>query len=151
MDGLVKKYPDYVSTEIFGKTTEGRVMRAIKISAAGPDSSNSNRPVVWLDGGIHGQLFVIFAQKSQKCCKTLLIFYKFLAREWVAVSTVTYIANQVIKRAINEDFTDLVNTVDWIIVPVMNPDGYEYTFTKDRNWRKTRSRNFNSSCRGVGK
>ena len=32
--------------------------------------------------------------------------------------------------------TNLLNTVEVSIVPVANPDGYEYTFTTQRLWRK---------------
>ena len=35
--------------------------------------------------------------------------------------------------------TKLVDKFDWIILPVFNVDGYEYTHTDKRLWRKTRS------------
>jgi len=44
---------------------------------------------------------------------------------------------------------DLMENVDWHIVPVLNPDGYEYTFNEDRLWRKSRSRHNGASCPGV--
>jgi Zinc carboxypeptidase len=34
----------------------------------------------------------------------------------------------------------IVSTFDWYIQPVLNPDGYEYSHTTDRLWRKTRSK-----------
>nr|USU81847.1 M14 metal carboxypeptidase-like 16 [Antheraea pernyi] len=40
-----------------------------------------------------------------------------------------------------------LNGVDWYILPVVNPDGYEYTRAKNRMWRKTRSKH--ASCYGV--
>jgi len=49
----------------------------------------------------------------------------------------------------------LVQAADWYILPVMNPDGYEYTHTVDRLWRKTRSSHeqgrffFSTPCEGV--
>lgn len=72
------------------------------------------------------------------------------AREWVSVSTVTYMANEIIKRAVDGSTDDVVNSVDWVIVPNVNPDGYEYTFTRDRLWRKTRSKTSNRRCFGAG-
>ena len=37
----------------------------------------------------------------------------------------------------------------WHIIPVANPDGYEYSMTKDRMWRKNRRINPGSECEGV--
>ncbi|OXA47374.1 carboxypeptidase B isoform X1 [Folsomia candida] len=121
MDSMASKYPKIVTLETYGSSSEKRPMRVIKISATGNDGS---KPIVWLDGGIH-------------------------AREWISVATVTYMANEIINRAVSGDRNDLINKVDWYIVPNMNPDGYEYTFTNDRLWRKTRSKAVNSTCYGV--
>ena len=33
---------------------------------------------------------------------------------------------------------DLIDQLDWYILPVTNPDGYAYTISDDRFWRKTR-------------
>lgn len=47
--------------------------------------------------------------------------------------------------------TGLLDKFDWYIIPVANPDGYVYSFEKDRMWRKTRSRNMtvNKWCVGA--
>jgi len=63
---------------------------------------NGTRPVILVDGGIH-------------------------AREWVAPAMALYIINQLVeKNAANSALTD---AVDWYILPVLNPDGYEYSHT----------------------
>ena len=44
----------------------------------------------------------------------------------------------------------LLTAVDWYIIPLLNPDGYEWSQTKDRLWRKNRRPPpGNSSCAGV--
>ncbi|XP_059473644.1 carboxypeptidase B1-like [Neocloeon triangulifer] len=43
----------------------------------------------------------------------------------------------------------LVDLFDWYILPVANPDGYNYTFNEDRFWRKNRSPNVGSDCVGT--
>lgn len=64
------------------------------------------------------------------------------AREWIAVSTALYVIDQLAtgKNSL-QDF-------DWVILPVVNPDGYEYTHQTNRLWRKTRS-NTSGECIGV--
>lgn len=49
----------------------------------------------------------------------------------------------------SEDHGDILRTVDWVIVPVANPDGYSYSHTNERFWRKTRTINAGSICRGT--
>lgn len=39
--------------------------------------------------------------------------------------------------------------MDFYIVPVLNPDGYEYTHTIDRMWRKNRRVPKTGSCIGT--
>ena len=43
-----------------------------------------------------------------------------------------------------------MQAVDWYIAPLLNPDGYEYSHTSDRMWRKNRSPPpAGSRCYGV--
>ncbi|KAK4007992.1 hypothetical protein OUZ56_013151 [Daphnia magna] len=83
-------------------------------------SSSGTKPAIWIDGGIH-------------------------AREWISPAVATYIIQQLVEVADNER---LLRNVDWYIMPVMNPDGYEYTHVNNRLWRKTRSMT-GSRCRGA--
>ncbi|XP_046643400.1 carboxypeptidase B-like [Daphnia pulicaria] len=87
--------------------------------------SNSSSPgknsAIWIDAGIH-------------------------AREWIAPAVASYFIQQLVEVPAN---AKLLTNVDWYIMPVVNPDGYEYTFVTDRLWRKTRSLTSSSSCRGV--
>lgn len=67
---------------------------------------------MWIDGGIH-------------------------AREWITPAVVTFMLKQLVEDLDAAD-SDLLDKLDWYILPVVNPDGYEYTRTGDRLWRKTR-------------
>jgi murein tripeptide amidase MpaA len=42
-------------------------------------------------------------------------------------------------RSTNPEVQDLADNIDWYFLVITNPDGYEYTRTENRNWRKTRS------------
>lgn len=96
-----------------GKTYEGRVVKGIYISSRNSNSTAS-KPAIFLDGGIH-------------------------AREWVSPATVAFIAHELLKNYESDtEVRKLVDAFDWIIVPVFNVDGYEYSRKTDRMWRKTR-------------
>ncbi|XP_063625628.1 uncharacterized protein LOC134797337 [Cydia splendana] len=75
---------------------------------------------VWLDGGIH-------------------------AREWVSIAVTTYIANEIVQNF--NRMPESVTNKDWYILAVVNPDGYVYTHTTDRMWRKNRAQY--GQCAGV--
>ncbi|MBA4071075.1 MAG: hypothetical protein C0497_04445 [Gemmatimonas sp.] len=108
VDSLVAANPR-VSVDTVGRSYEGRPILAVKI---GPRGDAPARPNV---------LFVATHH----------------AREWAA----TEMSLRLIRRlATGTDArTDsLVNQRDVWVVPVVNPDGYEFTFTTDRLWRKNR-------------
>ncbi|KAK2589252.1 hypothetical protein KPH14_007813 [Odynerus spinipes] len=69
------------------------------------------------------------------------------AREWISVATTTYIANELI---FSEDpaVRSLAESYVWYIFPVFNPDGYEYSHTTNRLWRKNLKR-YSFRCKGV--
>lgn len=67
------------------------------------------------------------------------------SREWISPAVVTFIIDTYAEDW-SEQGEDIQN-IDWYFLPVMNPDGYEYTHTTDRLWRKNRRRN--TFCTGV--
>ncbi|CAG9788793.1 unnamed protein product [Diatraea saccharalis] len=75
-------------------------------------NSNASNTAVWLDASIH-------------------------PREWITTAVVTYIADMIVKNF--QNLSNSMTNKDWHIVPVLNPDGYEYTHTHDRMWRKNRA------------
>jgi len=73
------------------------------------------------------------------------------AREWIAGATVQYLVNQTIEqfRARDALITGVLGTVEIIVVPCVNPDGYVYSWTTDRQWRKNRRAAPAGGCLGV--
>uniref|UniRef100_A0A1A9WD12 Peptidase M14 domain-containing protein n=1 Tax=Glossina brevipalpis TaxID=37001 RepID=A0A1A9WD12_9MUSC len=118
LEDLAKAFPDRVSVKTIGKSYENRDMKAITIT----DGQTSNKKkAILIDGGIH-------------------------AREWIAPAAVLYIIHQLVENF--EKNSNLLKDYDWIILPVVNPDGYEYTHTNSRMWRKTR-RPIDNNCYGT--
>ena len=72
--------------------------------------SCGNKPAMWIDGGIH-------------------------AREWIAPAVATYHMRELVENGRNQY---LLDKLDWYILPLHNPDGYQYSRTSDRMWRKNR-------------
>merc|ERR1719162_2270899 len=81
-----------------------------------------NKPAMWIDGGIH-------------------------AREWISPASVTWMMHELIEN--DAEHSDLTEQLDWYILSIVNPDGYAYTKTNDRLWRKTRTSNSLGICHGT--
>ncbi|KAG9342364.1 hypothetical protein JZ751_016866 [Albula glossodonta] len=119
MDMLVAENPNLVSKIQIGTSYENRPLNVLKFS------TGSNRPAIWIDTGIH-------------------------SREWVTQASGTWFAKKiVIDYGRDPALTDLLNRMDIFIEIVTNPDGFHYTHTRNRMWRKTRKPNPGSSCVGV--
>lgn len=57
------------------------------------------------------------------------------AREWIAPATALYLIYQLVENS-NAN-SNLLENLEWIILPSLNPDGYEYSRNTERLWRKT--------------
>jgi len=113
LNGLVAQRPDLVSMVNFGLSLEGRTMWGVRITGPG----GSDKPEVFYHSCQH-------------------------AREWVTVPLINYVAQQLVDNyGVDPDVTELVNRVEWYLLPISNPDGYVYTWTGDRLWRKNRRNN----------
>uniref|UniRef100_A0A0R3RI33 Zinc carboxypeptidase A 1 n=1 Tax=Elaeophora elaphi TaxID=1147741 RepID=A0A0R3RI33_9BILA len=115
LDQLNAAYPDRTKVRTIGFSHERRPIRLIKIGTP----RKFKKAGIWIDGGIH-------------------------AREWVSPSTVLYMIDQLVTQYdVNPEIQNLVDNMDWFIVPLLNPDGYEYTRSSTnpevRLWRKNRS------------
>ncbi|XP_068623043.1 carboxypeptidase B-like [Battus philenor] len=104
-----------------GKSFEGRDIKYLRISTS--NFQDNRKPVIMVQSLLH-------------------------AREWVTLPATLY----AIKRLVVEiTDRDLVNQIDWIILPIANPDGYEFSHTNSRFWRKNRSTGHmvGNICMGV--
>lgn len=68
------------------------------------------------------------------------------AREWISPASVTYILKELVENRAGNTWS---HNIEFHIVPVLNPDGYEYTHTDDRLWRKNRRNPELGECSGT--
>ncbi|KAI8434679.1 hypothetical protein MSG28_003211 [Choristoneura fumiferana] len=112
-------YPEWTELVIGGESYEGRQIKGLRINTP---EGREGKPVIFIESGIH-------------------------AREWITPATTTYFINQLLTSE-DPDIVTLRNQFDWRIFPSVNPDGYHYSYTRDRMWRKTRSKSGNG-CYGA--
>ncbi|HZW09996.1 MAG TPA: M14 family zinc carboxypeptidase [Phycisphaerales bacterium] len=68
------------------------------------------------------------------------------AREWISPMVAMYAADRLLASYSSDpDIQRLIDHTEIMIVPVSNPDGYVYTWTNDRYWRKNRRNNGDGS------
>ena len=67
------------------------------------------------------------------------------AREWISPAYCQWF----IREVTTGQFASYKNDIKFLIQPVLNPDGYAYTWSGSRMWRKNRHINQNSNCVGV--
>eukprot|EP00092_Neocalanus_flemingeri_P013120 GFUD01014138.1.p1 GENE.GFUD01014138.1~~GFUD01014138.1.p1 ORF type:complete len:338 (+),score=102.31 GFUD01014138.1:97-1110(+) len=112
----------YTYTELVTLVKIGNSYEGRPLLVARVGLGESNTTTVWLDGGVH-------------------------AREWISPAAASYVLAELVINSM--DYTSLLTNFTVYVMPVMNPDGYEYSRTTDRFWRKTRSRHNDSLCVGV--
>ena len=56
------------------------------------------------------------------------------AREWISPATCMYMIRQILAtRHSNSDVKFMLENYEWVILPVLNVDGYEHTHTNVRH------------------
>jgi len=78
--------------------------------------------------------------------RTVYIHCTIHAREWITTTTCLWIIDALLTK--DSDGLRLIEKFDWIIVPIFNIDGYDYSQTNDRLWRKNRTP-YPGSCTGT--
>ncbi|XDV46917.1 hypothetical protein PO909_016721 [Leuciscus waleckii] len=113
--------PSLISRQVIGNTYEGRPMHLLTVGK----KTGSAKPAVFMDCGFH-------------------------AREWITHAFCQWFVNEAVSTyGSDPEMTNLLDRMDFFVLPVFNIDGYEYTWSSNRMWRKTRSKNSGTSCIGT--
>eukprot|EP00756_Hemistasia_phaeocysticola_P023675 Hpha_TRINITY_DN15908_c11_g1::TRINITY_DN15908_c11_g1_i3::g.71512::m.71512 len=113
---------EYEGTSLFtvGQSYLGEDIKGIRFG------SSSENHATWIQCGIH-------------------------SREWIAPATCMYFAQKLLNGLKNKDpvVTALLSKTFVYLTPVLNVDGYLYTWSDNRMWRKNRQPNEGSSAMGT--
>ncbi|CDK27111.1 unnamed protein product [Kuraishia capsulata CBS 1993] len=123
-DLLVETYPDILELVWIGQTFEGRDLKALRVSSHKEGSEDVKTIVI--TAGVH-------------------------AREWISTSSACYIIYKLIEdyESGGRDAHYYLDNLDFLFIPVTNPDGYEYSWHSDRLWRKNRQETYHPRCWGI--
>lgn len=115
------QYPAQVSRTQIATTANGRAVWAYRLFAPGKQGTRTAQKAVLSVFGTH-------------------------AREWISPALGLNLFNNLVSLLINGPAnTGMPDGVEYLFVPVLNPDGYEYCWTNNRMWRKNRRNNGNGS------
>lgn len=121
LDLIISDHSDIATGIMIGTSHEGREIRGIVLNAGG-----GSKPAVLFNGCQH-------------------------AREWISPMSTINIADSLADGyGTDPTITALLDKVEVIVIPVVNPDGFEYTYADGgyRFWRKNRRDN-SGTCEGV--
>ncbi len=112
---LQAQFPELAKVVSLGKTVESRDIWAIKISDN--VTANEDESEILFVGGHH-------------------------AREWIAVDVPLLLARNLLENYASDARTkNYIDNGEIWIIPLLNPDGHQYSVTTNRLWRKNRRNN----------
>ncbi|MCA9649794.1 MAG: hypothetical protein KC501_07795 [Myxococcales bacterium] len=109
LDELAAAEPKRVRSLSIGESIEGRPLRALRLGRIGRD----DRPVITVVACQH-------------------------AREWISLAATLWATEQIATAPSGSHLDALLDQVELVVIPVLNPDGYVRTWEDERFWRKNR-------------
>ncbi|XP_055841093.1 carboxypeptidase B [Episyrphus balteatus] len=126
LDYLRHRYADVVKVYNIGRSYEGRQMKAIQIDWHKRYHHGRHHPLLHTatDGNSVPKKNVVFIEAGTH------------AREWMTISVALKCIQQLTEK--HARHRKILEKLRFFIVPLANPDGYEYTYNKNPMWRKNR-------------
>ncbi len=129
MQKLEQKYPKLADLQQIGTTHQQQPIYAMRVTKNPKQHKDGSRPAVLYTSVQHAREWL--AGETNR--RQLRLFLDNYGREGTAIGT----DGQPVEGVSAEELTKLVNTRELWFVLVVNPDGYDHTFTpENRLWRK---------------
>merc|ERR1711962_995282 len=109
------------------------------------DVADTYDDVVYLEYGESIEGRKLMALEIGTGPKVIQIDCGFHAREWISPAYCNWFINE----AVDGRFKKYTNDVKFLVLPIINPDGYVFSWTDNRMWRKNRNTDPGSPCMGV--
>ncbi|KAJ6669403.1 hypothetical protein lerEdw1_008212 [Lerista edwardsae] len=117
---IAKKNPQLVSRILIGSTFEERPIYLLKVG-----KESGRKKVIFMDCGMH-------------------------AREWISPAFCQWFLKEATSSyGKDKNMTNMLDNMNFFILPLVNIDGYIWSWSQDRMWRKNRSNTTHSDCIGV--
>ncbi|KAL7642562.1 UNVERIFIED_CONTAM: hypothetical protein RMT77_007123 [Armadillidium vulgare] len=145
-------YPDKVTLQVAGKSVEQRDIYLVIITDKLLPPVNVVEPTAAPEGEMSPNMGEAMPNNSSRFIPirrtggekpVIFVDAGIHAREWVAPAAAFYLIDKILETP------HLTSNLEWQIIPIVNPDGYEFSRTKSRLWRKNRGKTSNRRCRGV--
>uniref|UniRef100_A0A8C2YDQ6 Carboxypeptidase O n=2 Tax=Coturnix japonica TaxID=93934 RepID=A0A8C2YDQ6_COTJA len=112
---------ELVTQHYLGETVENQTIYYLQIS----QPSDKTKKIIWMDCGIH-------------------------AREWISPAFCQWFVKEILQNYESDPkIKKFLENLDLYILPVLNIDGYIYSWETERLWRKNRSPHMNGTCYGT--
>jgi len=119
MANLESTHKSMVLSQGIGSSLENRTMKVYTIHS--PGALNPNKPALWINAAQH-------------------------CREWISPPVAMYAINQFVTTYnTSAEVKRILDGINIFYLPVVNPDGYLFTWNGNRMWRKNRRLNSDRS------
>ncbi len=122
---IARKHPDIAQLRTIGRTHQGRRILAVRVTGNVGRVKRNRRPAVLYQGTTH-------------------------AREWISTEVTRRLLLWYLENADTQRVRKILSRTELWFLPVVNPDGYQYTFEHERLWRKNLRDNNGNGTTEVG-